>query len=74
MSQLVVSYGPNELEIASGTAKNVAELRKQVNQILNIPTGAIAEIDGVTVTNEIKAEIDDTVKEVTFVKESGEKA
>lgn len=76
MSKLMVSYGPNELEITSGTAGNIAELRKQVNQIMNIPDTAIAELDGVSIETEDEAgtEIPIAAKEVTFVKESGEKA
>jgi len=74
--KIKVAYGPNELEITSGTADNVAELRTQVEAVLNIPPGATVTIDGVEVakTAEKTTAIPAKAEEVTFTKETGSKA
>jgi len=71
-----VSYGPNELEITSGTASNVAELRAQVEAVLNVPAGAKVSIDGVEISAEAEklTPIPEKAKEISFTKESGSKA
>ena len=73
---IVVSYGPNELEIKSGTAANVADLRKQVFQVLSIPDSALAEVDGIKIeaSKEATTELTPETDKVNFVKESGRKA
>jgi hypothetical protein len=71
-----VTYGPNELNVSSGTAANVAELRQQVAAVFNIPESAMAEIDGLKIKKaaELATPITPATKEVNFVKESGSKA
>lgn len=73
---LQVVYGPNELEIKSGTAKNVGELRDQVKQVLALPDDAIVKIDDTEVPKgeEKTTVIPESAKEVTFVKKSGSKS
>ena len=74
--KIKVSYGPNELEISSGTATSVAALRVQVEELLNIPSGAKVTIDGKAVepSEEKTTKIPKDAKEVTFIKETGNKA
>ena len=85
MSKIKVYYGPNELEISSGTAKNVADLRSQVEEVLNIPAGATVKITEEDDNGNIKettvdksaekeTKIPETAKEVSFTKETGSKA
>ena len=75
MSKIRVSYGPSELEVESGTAENVNELRQQLQEVFNIPDSALAQVDGVQITKEDeKKPLPDGAKAVTFVKESGSKS
>ena len=76
MEKIRVTYGPNELQVSSGTASNVAELRNQVASVFNIPESAMAEIDGLKIEKAAEAAtlITPETKEVNFVKESGSKA
>jgi len=77
-SKLTVTYGPDELEISSKSAKNVKELRDQVFKVLSIPAEANVQIvheDGAVedVKDEEKTAIKPTDKAVNFVKPSGSK-
>ena len=67
---LTIKYGVNTITIASADGKSVADLRSEVESILNVPGDAQARVNGAQVSEDYLPSDSQTIE---FVKAAGEK-